>query len=789
MSFEWSPRRSTYLNVVEEGGEDFSALSNEELAPFETFDLIYRSVCALMYNYVPMSGHPGGSISSGRIVAGVLFDAMDYDIGNPDRADADIVSYAAGHKAMGLYAMWALRDEIVRIGDEKMLPRDPRFRLRLEDLLGFRRNPVNSTPLFLQFKTKALDGHPTPATPFVRLSTGASGVGISSSLGLALGAKDYYGDDAPRVHIVEGEGGLTPGRVSEALAAAGTACLDNAVLHIDWNQASIDTNRVCREGTVPGEYVQWNPMELAYLHDWNVVYVPDGRDLRQILAAQRSAARIANGQPTAIVYRTVKGWQYGVEGRASHGAGHKLCSEAFFEAVTPLLKRHEESLPYCCDTEAKRCATQNGDAVLEECFWSALEVIRRVLARERDLVGAMTNRLVQARERLERRDRRPRENAPRVEAVYELAAKSVGETPKELGLKAGSVTTLRAQLGKALNYYNNHSDGSLLVASADLLGSTSVDAIGLGAPKGYYNASSNPEARLLSLGGICEDAISGYMSGLSTYGRHIGVASSYGAFLAALAHVSARLHAIGCQARWHLGMEPYRPIILICAHAGLKTGEDGPTHADPQPLQLLQENFPRDTAITLTPWEPEEVWPLITAALAKRPAVIAPFVTRPNETVPDRESLGLAPARDAVNGVYPLRRAHGRGDGTIVLQESGVTLAFVEHTLPRLLEDGIDLNIYYVASAELFDMLPEEEQQRLFPEEHANDAMGVTGFTLSTMYRWVRSERGRAMTLHPFRQGHFLGSGKAEKVLEEARLDGESQYKAICSYVGRSVGV
>jgi len=32
--------------------------------------------------------------------------------------------------------------------------------------------------------------------------------------------------------------------------------------------------------------------------------------------------------------------------------------------------------------------------------------------------------------------------------------------------------------------------------------------------------------------------------------------------------------------------------VLVCAHAGLKTGEDGPTHADPQPLQLLQENFP-----------------------------------------------------------------------------------------------------------------------------------------------------------------------------------------------------
>ena len=44
------------------------------------------------------------------------------------------------------------------------------------------------------------------------------------------------------------EGGLTPGRVAEALAAAGTASLDNAVLHLDWNQASIDSNHVCRDG-------------------------------------------------------------------------------------------------------------------------------------------------------------------------------------------------------------------------------------------------------------------------------------------------------------------------------------------------------------------------------------------------------------------------------------------------------------------------------------------------------------------------------------------------------------
>ena len=40
---------------------------------------------------------------------------MDYDIALPDRDDADIISYAAGHKALGLYALWALRNEIVRV--------------------------------------------------------------------------------------------------------------------------------------------------------------------------------------------------------------------------------------------------------------------------------------------------------------------------------------------------------------------------------------------------------------------------------------------------------------------------------------------------------------------------------------------------------------------------------------------------------------------------------------------------------------------------------------------------
>jgi transketolase len=781
---DFGMRRGQWILVP--GTDAATPLSAQELAAFEALDLFYRSLCALLYNYVPLSGHPGGSISSGRFVAGLLFDAAEYDLGTPARADADVVSYAAGHKAMGLYAMWALRDELARVGRPALLPPDASDRLRLEDLLGFRRNPVTSTPLFVKHAARALDGHPTPATPFVRLSTGASGVGVASSIGLALAARDVYGKDAPRVHVVEGEGGLTPGRVAEALAAASAASLDNVLLHVDWNQASIDSNRVCRDGGAPGDYVQWNPMELFYLHDWNVVEVADGRDFQQVLAAQRAAAAIETGQPTAIVYRTVKGWRYGIEGRASHGAGHKLCSEGFYHALAELCARSSCTLP-SCEASSHRCESgEDGAAVMEQCFFDALMLVREAVAADRQTAELMAGRLAAARDRLDARRRAPRAGAPDVEAAYTLAAKG-DVPPSDLSLKPGAVTTLRAELGRALAHLNMASGGAFFVASADLLGSTSVSAAAAGFGEGYWNARENPAARTLATGGICEDAMAGILAGLSTFGRHVGVGSSYGAFLAPLGHIAARLHAIGGQAKAPAG--PWNPVVLVCAHAGLKTGEDGPTHADPQPLQVLQENFPRGAAITLTPWDPRECWPLLAAALRRRPALVAPFVTRPNETVLDRAALGLAPVEAAAQGVYLLRAPRGRGDVTLVLQESAVTYAFLEEALPVLLADGLDPRVYYVASAELFDLLPQSEQQRIFPEEHAREAMGITGFTLPTLLRWVRSDLGRAHSLHPFRKGHFLGSGPGSMVLAEAGLDGASQARAIAAYAaaGRAV--
>ena len=768
----FGPRRAAWIEIdAVDGRFDRSAIE-----AIERFDLVYRSLVSIMFNFT-QSGHPGGSVSSGRIVSSLVLEALDYDIGDPNRPDADLVSYAAGHKALGLYAMLGLRDEIARIAAADLLPDSQALRLRFEDFLGFRRNPTQPTPLFHRFGSKPLDGHPTPATPFVKLATGPSGIGVTSSMGLAVAAADYYGSDAPRIHLIEGEGGLTPGRVVEALAFAGTSGLSNVVLHLDWNQSSIDSDAVTREGAHPGDYVQWDPMELFYLHDWNVVQVPDGFDVGLVLTAQRRALDLDNGQPTAIVYRTTKGWRYGIEGKKSHGGGHKMCSEGYVASLVPLFGADAAGLP---SSDGK------DPGQVEAAYWATLERVRAMLEADA-MTPALAGRIRAAATRLDARGRRSRPGAPDVEMIYRAVDPSV--TPEALVLQPGTSTALRQQLGKALGHLNSLSGGSLLIAAADLLGSTAISDAAAGFPAGFYHRHDNPGSRTLSVGGICEDGLTGVMTGVSGFGRHVGAGASYGAFIAPLGHIPSRVHAISDQMRQQTEPGPYRPVVVVCGHAGMKTGEDGPTHADPQALQLMQENFVAGSAVTLTPWEPQEIWPMVAAAFAARPSVIVPFVTRPSEPVLDRVALGLAPATDAARGLYRLRGASGAADGVVVLQGSEVTFAFVQETMPLLEADGIDLDVFVVTSPELFDRLHPDERDAVFPWALAEVAMGITGFTLPTMYRWVGSEVGRAHTLHPFRGGHYLGSGAGSMVVHEAGLDGPGQHAGIKRFLDATVGV
>jgi transketolase len=761
-TFQLRPRSTAYLTPAPAAVDD--------LELWESLDAAYRALCAIIFNFVPGSGHPGGSISSGRIVSTVLYKTLRYDFSRPDSLDNDLLVYAAGHKATGLYAAYALRDELIRVARPDLLPAERR-RLRLEDLLGFRRNPTQSTPLFRSFKSVALDGHPTPLTPFVPVATGASGVGDTSAVGLGLALMDAFGSKGPRLHILEGEGGLTAGRVHEALATAASAGLSNTIMHLDWNQSSIDSDRVTAEGDQPGDYVQWDPRELMVVHGWNLVEAGDGSDFRRVHAAQAAALALDNGRPTAVVYRTTKGWNYGITGKASHGAGHAFCSPEFYASVKPFEDAFGVSLP--------RFSGEKTPDRIEASYWDTLLAMREAFEKKRPELAKFAAARVAEAGKATPKGRRVRENGPDLEAYYRAKLKPE-ETPAELRPVVGKATTIRGALGETLGYLNGLTRGAFLACAADLAESTSVAAVNKGFPKGWFQAQRNPLSRLISVGGICEDAMGGVMSGVSSLGLHVGVSSSYSAFIAALEHVPARLHCIGQQMRHEATGEPSRAWIMVNAHAGPMTGEDGPTHACPSPLQLLQDNFPPGSSITLTPWDPQEVWPLLIASLNARPALIAPFVTRPALPVPDREKLGLPPAAAAAKGVYAMRRG---GKAAVVLQGHGVAAFFVRDVLPKLDAAGVKLNVFYVTSAELFERLPEAEKRKIFPPEMEQVSMGITDFTLPTLWRWVRSDAGVAASLYPFKRHGYLGSGGWEKVLGQAGLDGPGQLAAIEAWV------
>lgn len=136
------------------------------------------------------SGHPGGSLSAADILAVLYFHEMRIDPKNPKDPDRDRFVLSKGHASPVLYAALARRGFIP-----------------VEELSTFRR--IDSR----------LQGHPSmKALPFVEMSTGSLGQGISAANGMAIAAKM---DSRPtRVYVMIGDGELQEG---EGFAPVGLA--------------------------------------------------------------------------------------------------------------------------------------------------------------------------------------------------------------------------------------------------------------------------------------------------------------------------------------------------------------------------------------------------------------------------------------------------------------------------------------------------------------------------------------------------------------------------------------
>jgi hypothetical protein len=112
-----------------------------------------------------------------------------------------------------------------------------------------------------------------------------------------------------------------------------------------------------------------------------------------------------------------------------------------------------------------------------------------------------------------------------------------------------------------------------------------------------------------------------------------------------------------------------------------------------------------------------------------------------------------------------------------------VAYAFVSGVLPRLKKKGINLDVYYILSVELFDLLDQQKKRETYPASAASSARMFSGFTVATTYRWIMFDRGRAYTLYPWKHGNFLGSGPGDVCIEQADMHGEAQWDVIQRFV------
>lgn len=216
--------------------------------------------------YLCQSGHPGGSLSCVEMLMAIYYKTARIDPQNPAWEDRDRIVLSKGHGCPALYAILA---------DKGYFPR--------EDLWTLRKLHSH------------LQGHPDMRkTPGVDANTGSLGQGLSTAVGLALGAKHQKKDY--KVYAITGDGESQEGIVWEASMAAAHYKLDNLIVLLDHNGLQIDgpNDQVMSIGDMMAKY-------RAFGFE---CFKVNGHDIDEIVTAINA---VSVGKPKFICCETHKG--------------------------------------------------------------------------------------------------------------------------------------------------------------------------------------------------------------------------------------------------------------------------------------------------------------------------------------------------------------------------------------------------------------------------------------------------------------------------------------------------
>ncbi|HSC51123.1 MAG TPA: transketolase [Gaiellaceae bacterium] len=217
---------------------------------------------------VTKSGHPTSSMSAADLMAVLLAKYLHYDFDRPENPMNDHLVFSKGHASPLLYSLYKAAGAITD-----------------EELLTFRK------------LGSRLQGHPTPAIPWVDVATGSLGQGLPFAVGIALAGKQL--DRLPyRVWALCGDSEMAEGSMWEAFEHAAFYGLDNLT-------AIVDVNKWGQRGETMHGWDLDSYASRARAFGWHAIEI-DGHDVEAIDRAYGDAAA-QQGQPTVILARTLKG--------------------------------------------------------------------------------------------------------------------------------------------------------------------------------------------------------------------------------------------------------------------------------------------------------------------------------------------------------------------------------------------------------------------------------------------------------------------------------------------------
>jgi transketolase len=213
-------------------------------------------------------GHCGPCLSLTEILTTLYFAELRIDQADPRWPQRDRFILSKGHGALGLYCTMAKRGLIEEA------------ELATFESLGSR-----------------LQGHVDSIhLPWVELTTGSLGQGLSVALGITIGA-ERRGLDVRAVCVL-GDGETQEGNVWEAAMAAAKFRAGRLLAIVDWNRLQGGVTLEVMPSMEPYA-AKWQAF------GWHVLDI-DGHDVGALLGAFH-AARQCTGQPSVIIARTVKG--------------------------------------------------------------------------------------------------------------------------------------------------------------------------------------------------------------------------------------------------------------------------------------------------------------------------------------------------------------------------------------------------------------------------------------------------------------------------------------------------